>query len=150
MADFAPITIQAVDNNNVELFNFSVPYDFEVSVKQVLERAFIAGQTPATPDPFLYTLEYYGYSESAQFPGYLGYEIESIGTKANGQLQNTGQFFWELNINDVPSSDGADTTFPSPGSVVLWKYVPVPPMPHQVPGRAGVVHSRRVARLGNA
>src|SRR5262249_35614631 len=102
------------------------------------------GTDPATQALFsnlLYTLEYFGYSESAQFPGYLGYEIESI-----ANLQSNDQFFWSLLINDVPSSSGADTTYPGPGASVLWKYTPVPTAAHEAPGRAGAVHRLRRER----
>jgi hypothetical protein len=141
MGDFAPITIRAVDQHDMELFSFSVPFAFEVSVKQILERAFILGQTPAKPDPFLYTLEYFGYSESLQFPGYLGYELERI-----SGLSNDAQYFWSLWINDVASPSGAETTYPGPGSAVLWKYTPLPDNAHDQPGRSGVIHRRRAAR----
>jgi hypothetical protein len=141
MPEYAPITIRAVDNNGLELFNYEVPFEFEITVKQLMERAFVIGQTSTKPDPFLYTLEYFGYSESVQFPGYLGYEIESI-----AQFQSNDQFFWSLLINDVPSSAGADTTYPGPGATVLWKYTPVPAAAHEEPSRAGAVHKLRGAR----
>lgn len=42
-----------------------------------------AGRTAEKPDPFKFTLQHYGYSESVQFAGYLGYKIEAISDKAN-------------------------------------------------------------------
>jgi hypothetical protein len=141
MPQYAPITIRAVDDQDHELFSYAVPFEFELSVKQVMERAFVIGQTAGTADPFMYTVEYFGYSESAQFPGYLGYEIESI-----AQFQSNGQFYWSLLVNDVSSSSGADTTYPGPGATVLWKYTAVPTAAHEAPGRAGVVHKLRTAR----
>src|SRR5262245_23027587 len=141
MSEYAPITIRAVDDKGQELFNYTVPFEFELDVTEVMERAFVIGQTTGKPDPFLYTVEYFGYSESAQFPGYLGYEIESI-----ARLQSNDQFFWSLLINDVPSSSGADTTYPGPGASVLWKYTPVPAAAHEAPGRAGAVHRLRRER----
>jgi hypothetical protein len=145
MPEYAPITIRAIDDKNQELFSYTIPFEIELNVQQVMERAFVIGQTAEKPDPFLYTLEYFGYSESAQFPGYLGYEIESI-----AQLQSNDQFFWDLLVNDVPSSSGADTTYPSPGATVLWKYTALPAGAHEVPGRVGVVHKRRSARRQKA
>ncbi len=83
MPSYAPFTLQIVDETGKELFNQAVPFEWELDVKQIMERAFVLAQTTAAPDPFVYTVEYYGYSEAAQFPGYLGYEIESICGKSN-------------------------------------------------------------------
>jgi uncharacterized protein DUF4430 len=139
MPDYAPIALQIVDENGLKLIELSVPFRLEIDVKQVMEAAFVLNQTAATPDPFLYIVEYYGYSESAQFPGYLGYEIESICGKANNS-----QFYWALSINGVVSSTGADTAYPGPGSTVLWQYTPV--HPEALTARAKVVQSRRASR----
>ena len=116
MSSYAPIILRIVDENGKELFSQSVPFEWEIDVKQLMERAFILAQSAATPDPFLYTLEYYGYSEVAKFPGYLGYEIESICGKSNTQ-----KFYWELLIDGVPSQEGADSMQPQPGSTVVWQ-----------------------------
>src|SRR5690349_20245491 len=109
MLSYAPITLRAVDNNGHQLFQYSVPFSFEVSVTQVMEQAFSLAQTSSLPDPFRYTTEYYGYNESAQFPGYIGYVIESI-----GGLPTNEQFYWELLINGVSSLTSAGTTYPGP------------------------------------
>ena len=114
MPDYAPITLRAVDDKGNLLFEYVVPFEFGISAKQLLERAFVLGQAAGKADPFLYTIEYFGYSESAQFPGYLGYEIESI-----SRLPNNGQYFWDLMLDGVSSTSGADTTFPNPGGTIL-------------------------------
>src|SRR5271155_405096 len=108
MPSFSPITLRAIDSNNSQLFEYVVPFRIGITARQVLEEAFALNQTSATPDPFVFTLEYFGYSESAPFPGYLGYEIESIAGLAN----IAGKFYWDLLVNGVPSSSGADTTYP--------------------------------------
>jgi hypothetical protein len=72
MADYSPITLRAVDDKQNVLFEYVVPFEFGITAKQLLERAFVLAQTGAKADPFVYTIEYFGYSESAQFPGYLG------------------------------------------------------------------------------
>lgn len=141
MPEYPPITIRALDDKNQEVFAYTVPFQFELTVTQVMERAFVIGQAAGKADPFFYTLEYFGYSASAQFPGYLGYEIESI-----AQLQSNAQFYWELRVNDVPSSTGADTTYPGPGAVVLWRYVAVSPAASEAPSRTGAIHKLRAAR----
>jgi Domain of unknown function (DUF4430) len=141
MSDYSPITLQIVDENASKLIDLPVPFRFEIDVKQVMEAAFVLTQTAAAPDPFLYTVGYYGYSESAQFPGYLGYEIESICGKANNN-----QFYWALSINGVASSTGADTAYPGPGSTVIWQYTPIPANLEGLTARAKVVQSRRASR----
>jgi hypothetical protein len=141
MSDFSPITVSAVDNQNNQLFAYTVPFRFEMTAREALESAFMLAQTSAQPDPFVFTLEYFGYSESQQFPGYLGYEIESI-----GQFANTAAFYWDLLIDGVSSSHGADTTFPGPGSTVTWQYTAVPSPSSAVSQRASTVQSRRAQR----
>jgi hypothetical protein len=121
MSGFAPILLQVIDNHGSHLFEHSVPFTFEINARQVMEQAFVLTQTPGKPDPLLFTVEYFGYSESAQFPGYLGYAIISI-----ANLASNNQFFWDLMINNVSSQTGADTTFPAPGSTVTWRYTPIP------------------------
>ena len=138
---FSPIKLRVVDNNEKQLFEYSVPFYPGITARQVLEQAFVLGQTPGNFDPFVYTLEYFGYSEAAQFPGYLGYEVESIGGLANNK-----QFFWDLLVNDVSSFNGADTTYPNPGATVLWRYTAIPVTPDMLSSRATVIQSRRAVR----
>jgi hypothetical protein len=141
MLSFSPITLRVIDSNNNQLFEYVVPFRIGINARQVLEEAFALAQTSAAPDPFVFTIEYFGYSESTAFPGYLGYEIESI-----GGLANSGQFYWDLLVNGVPSTSGADTTYPNPGAVVLWQYTPIPAAPSALGNRAAVIQSRRTAR----
>jgi hypothetical protein len=141
MSSYAPVTLRVIDDKGQELFSQSVPFEWELDVKQIMERAFVLAQTTVMPDPFLYSVEYYGYSEAAQYPGYLGYEIESICGKYNNQ-----QFYWALLINGVLSPEGADSMQPGPGSSVVWQYTPIPTNPRQLAARTRVVHSRRAAR----
>jgi hypothetical protein len=141
MSNYAPITLQVLDEQGKELVKQSVPFESALDVREVMERAFVLSQTTATPDPFTYDLQYYGYSETAQYPGYLGYEIESICGKPNNQ-----QFYWALMINGVLSAEGADSMQPGPGSTVLWQYTPIPTSPQQLAGRTRIVHQRRAER----
>jgi Domain of unknown function (DUF4430) len=141
MAGFSPIVLRVIDAKGTVLFEYSVPFSFGMTARQVLEQAFVLGQTAAQPDPFVYSLQFFGYSESVQFPGYLGYEIESIGGPTN-----SSQFFWDLLIDGVPSSSGADTTYPNPGATVTWQYTAVPAPPAAIATRSDVLHSRRAAR----
>jgi hypothetical protein len=141
MSGYPPFTLRIVDDNGNECYRASVPFEWELDVKQIMERAFALAQTTSTPDPFVYTMEYYGYSQVAQFPGYLGYEIESICGLSNNQ-----QSYWALLINDVLSMEGADSMQPPPGSTVLWQFSPVPADPQKLAARTRMVHSRRAAR----
>jgi hypothetical protein len=141
MADYKPFTLRIVDDKGQELFSQAVPFEAELDVRGIMERAFVLSQTAALPDPFLYDLQYYGYSEAAQFPGYLGYEVESICGKPNNQ-----QFYWALSINAVLSPEGADSMQPGPGSTVLWAYTPVPANPQQLLARTREIHARRATR----
>jgi hypothetical protein len=138
----APITIEAYDNNGQQLFSYEVAFDWEINVEQLLERAFAQQQSAATPDPFTYTVAYYGYSQSADFPGYLGYELESIGS-----LSSSSDFYWSLSINDQPSPSGIDTTFPNPGSTVTFRYTPsATATSHEAGRRLKEMQPRRAAR----
>jgi hypothetical protein len=141
MADYQPFTLRIVDDQGKELFSQSVPFEAELDVRGIMERAFVISQTPAKPDPFYYDLQYYGYSQSAQFPGYLGYEVESICGKPNDQ-----QHYWALSINNTLSPEGADSMQPGPGSAVVWTYTPIPANPQQLPARTREVHERRASK----
>jgi hypothetical protein len=145
MADYSPSVLQVIDENGNQLFSQSVPYAWEIDVKQIMERAFILSQSDTNPDPLIYTLQYYGYSLAAQLPGYLGYEVESIGTSA-GAKANNSQFYWQLLIDGVPSQEGADSEQPRPGSTVMWQYTPVPQNADALSQRSRLLRERRAAR----
>jgi hypothetical protein len=144
MPAYAPFSLEILDQNTQQLFSQLVPFEFELSVTHIMERAFALAQTPQNADPFVFEVQYYGYSESAQFPVYLGYEIESL-----CNLSNSAQYYWELLINEVASQVGADLALPPPGATVTWQYTPVPANPQQLTERARAVHARR-ARRGRA
>lgn len=140
MSDFAPITLRVIDNTGTSLFQYSVPFEPQITAREVLEYAFVIAQTSPTPDPFAFTLKFYGYSESAQFPGYLGYEIESI-----NNLENNAQCYWDLLVDGTTSSSGADTTYPHPGATILWQYTPIPAPQAALSRRAALVRSSHSA-----
>ena len=116
MGNYAPITLQVLDESGQEIFAQSVPFEPEIDVRGVMERAFVLSHTSAQPDPLIYAFQYYGYSEVAQFPGCLGYEVESIFS-----MPNTQQYYWALSINGVLSPEGADSMQPGPGAMVVWQ-----------------------------
>jgi hypothetical protein len=50
MPNFDPITVRAIDNQNNKLFEYSVPFRFEITAREALENAFALGQrTPPKP-----------------------------------------------------------------------------------------------------
>ncbi len=140
MHSHSPITLRALDENNRELFRYSVPFSQGITVRQAMEHAFVQEQTPLHPDPFHFTIEYYGYSDIVGFPGYLGYEIASI----NG-LANTGEYYWDLLLNDIIVTTGADTTFPNPGSTVTWQYTAIARNSAPLSTRAALAQKRHRA-----
>jgi Domain of unknown function (DUF4430) len=142
-----PITLQVIDEKGNKLVNASVPFSIGINVQQIMDLAFVMAQSAQSPDPFLYTVEYYGYSQNPQFPVYLGYEIESIGLNQSGMKPTNGQFYWALTVNGQPSQTGADSTFPPPGSTIIWTYTPISPTPPNLPLRTKEIHLRRAARL---
>ena len=137
MPSYAPIDLSAVDDSGKVLFQYSIPFEFGLSAKQLLERAFVIAQTSSGADRFLYTVEFYGYGQSKTFPGYLGYEIESI-----AGLKNTPTLYWDLILDSVSSSSGADTTYPKPGGTVLWKYSSIPTDAAKSTARSFAVQNR--------
>jgi hypothetical protein len=110
-------TIEAIDNSGNPIFKYTVPAYKNISVRMILEVAFNRNQSSTTHDPFHFTLEYYGYSTDPSFPGYLGYELESINS-----LTTTANFYWSLAVNGAASLTGIDTTFPNPGSTITLTY----------------------------
>jgi len=137
-----PIIIEAYDDDDNKIFSYAVDFDWEINVEQLLERAFAEQQSAENPDPFTYTVEYYGYSQSAAFPGYLGYELESI----NG-FNTASDFYWSLSVNGQTSPSGIDTTFPNPGSTVTFRYTATGAATrHEVGSRLKVIQERRAVR----
>lgn len=141
------IVLRAVDDKGNVLFEYGVPFAVGRTVKQFMEEAFVLNQeAQPNADPFLYILEYYGYSEAPQFPGYLGYEVEGIGLKSTGILPSNDQYYWELKINDQPANAGADSLCPGPDSIVVWEYKDISASATRVPARTELIRARRLAR----
>jgi hypothetical protein len=141
MADFDPIKLEIIDENAKHLLDSAVPFRFGITARKVLESAFLLAQTPTLPDPIVFTLGFFGYSEAAACPGYLGYEIETLCNRPSN-----AQFYWELSLNGVASMVGSDSACPSPGGTVTWRYKAVPVAPKAAKTQAAVMHSRRAGR----
>jgi hypothetical protein len=140
----SPITIEAYDNTGSKIFSYQVEFSWEINVEEILERAFAANQTASKADPFTYTVGYFGYSQTAAFPGYLGYEVESINSFASN-----ASFYWNLAVNGINSSTGIDTTFPNPGATVTLRYTAIDaPTTPAASSRTKAIQERRASREG--
>jgi len=120
-----PVKVQIQDGTSTPpktLYEYEVPFEWEMDALDLLERAFAFNQTAQSADPFIFTLRYYGYSRNAQFPGYLGYEIENFSDPRTGKPFPTDKHFWELLVDGQIATVGADTMRPEPGSTVTWSY----------------------------
>jgi len=110
-----------MDNITLQIADFSitvaVPYLGPINAHSLLDQGFVQLQTSTNADPFLYTVEYFGYSQSGF--GYLGYELESINSEKNG----TNDYYWSLAINGAAASVGMDSVWLNPGDVASWTYV---------------------------
>jgi hypothetical protein len=142
MPSFAPFTLRVVDANGNQIFTQTVPFEFELTVTQIMERAFVLSQTAANHDPLPFQLQYYGYSEDPQFPGYLGYEVESLCNIAS----NPANGYWELLIDQQVSNEGADSMRPRAGAEILWQFVPAARGGEPRSARGRVIHERRAQR----
>jgi Domain of unknown function (DUF4430) len=105
----------------------------------MLEHTFVESQTSISPEPFRFNLEYFGFSKTDAFHGYLGYELESI-----GELHSGPSAYWSLSLNGRPSDHGIDSTYPGPGDRVTFQYVATAGTGRTA--RETVIASRRAAR----
>ena len=140
----APVDLSIIDADGGAIFSCSVPFERGMSGRGVLEQAFVESQSATKADPFAVTFAFYGYSQSAQYPGYLGYEVESFGGDSKNMLPTNDQFYWELFIDGQVATVGADLTRPNPGGSIRWTYVAVDASPGPSP-RAALHAQRRAA-----
>jgi Domain of unknown function (DUF4430) len=113
----------------------------QINARQLLEETFVQLQTADAPDPFLYDIEYYGYSQGGF--GYLGYEIEAIAGYENGVNDN----FWVLYVNGVAASVGIDSYMVQPKDRLTLLYQNFSAVAKTPAGeRLQHVHERRTSR----
>lgn len=113
-------------DNGPTLFNDAVtlPGNARTSLREILELAYNQTETAADPHPFRVYLEYFGYSQTAQYPSlYLGYEIEQIDTYKVGNQPDGGYYYWEIKVDDVETDTGIDMTYPAANSSISLTYV---------------------------
>lgn len=143
MSGLGNIHVEALDLNGASIFKYDAPPGSGVTARELLEASFVGLQRTDLRDPFVFTLEFFGYSTDPQFPGYLGYEVESIGRPGGTPLSNSTENYWELLMNGQQATEGADALRPLPGSRVTWQFTS---MQSQLAGssvRAKLVKARR-------
>jgi hypothetical protein len=126
----------AIDNNI--LATQAVNLQTEMNVRELMEATFVLLQTAQNPDPFKFTLEYYGYDYFQGVTNYLGYFIVSIGTYAS-----TANGYWDLYVNGQASTVGIDTYLVQPNDKIELKWITTPPTPTTMAARMHQAKARR-------
>jgi hypothetical protein len=117
----------------------------ELTVRELIEAAFVQLQTAAQPDPFVFTIDYYGFDYFQGDTSYLGYFIVSIGTKGGQTYASGANSYWELPVNNTPSDVGMDSRLVKPNDQVRLEWYTPPPAADAkgIGGRVQNVRSRR-------
>lgn len=110
----------------------------EVTARELIEAAFVQLQTDASPDPFKFTIDYFGYDHFQGVSSYLGYFIVSINQYASG-LNN----YWDLFVNNNPSPLGMDSYLVQPNDLIELKWMPSTAAAKGVGARIQAVRMRR-------
>jgi hypothetical protein len=145
MKTLAGVTFKIQDERGKVIFTKDVPFEFEMNVIQLMERAFVLAQTVKTPDPFQYTLQYYGYSKTPGFPGYLGYEIEQVNGLPPVDAQS--DYYWALWIDNQLCLEGAGTIRPDFGSTVSLRYTKIKGGAANLPARTSAILARKARHV---
>ncbi len=113
----------------------------EVTARELVEAAFIQLQTDQNPDPFKFTIDYFGYDHYQGVTSYLGYFIVSI----NQFVIDTNNY-WDLYVNGKPSQVGMDSYLVQPNDQIELKWITVSRNMVGVATRVQRVHARRAAK----
>ena len=139
------ITLKLVNKISQPALNLSytVPFTLECTVLRILEKAYVNAQKPDLHlhHPFQYMLEYFGYNQSSAFPGFLGYELDSINGVAGDKSH-----YWKLTVNSVAASTGVSECYPNPGATVELTYTAAPDSGHEPGTRAHAIQKIRKHR----
>jgi hypothetical protein len=117
----------------------------ELTVRELIEAAFVQLQTAAQPDPFVFTIDYYGFDYFQGDASYLGYFIVSIGIKGGQTYASTANSYWELLVNNTPSNLGMDSRLVKANDQVRLEWYTPPPATAAkgIGGRVQNVRTRR-------
>jgi hypothetical protein len=94
----------------------------ELTVRELIEAAFVQLQTAAQPDPFIFTIDYFGFDYFQGDTSYLGYFIVSIGEKGGQTYASSAASYWELLVNGTPSDLGMDSRLVKPNDQVRLEW----------------------------
>ena len=130
----------AIDNNILPTLSLDLPAEF--TARDLVEAAFIKLQTDQKPDPFKFTIDYFGYDHYQGVNSYLGYFVVSIDQYVTGASN-----YWDLYVNGKASAVGMDSYLVQPNDVVELKWIAVPAGPTSgVAAKVQRVQERRVAQ----
>src|SRR5258708_36993377 len=73
----------------------------EVTARELVEATFIQLQTDKNPDPFKFTIDYFGYDHYQGVTSYLGYFNVSV-----NQFVTDANNYWDLYVDGKPSQVG--------------------------------------------
>ena len=113
----------------------------ELTARELVEATFVQLQTNQHPDPFNFTIGYFGYDHYQGVTSYLGYFIVSI-----NQFVTGANNYWDLYINGNPSQIGMDSYLVQPNDQVELKWITVPPSAQGVAAQVQRVQARRATR----
>jgi hypothetical protein len=113
----------------------------EMTARELIEAAFVQLQTDQNPDPFKFTIDYFGYDHYQGITSYLGYFIVSINQYVTGANN-----YWDLYVNGNPSQVGMDSYLVQPNDQVALKWIAVGPGAQGVAAHVQRVHTRRQSR----
>jgi hypothetical protein len=113
----------------------------EVTARELVEATFVQLQTNHNPDPFKFTIDYFGYDHYQGVTSYLGYFIVSINQFVTGASN-----YWDLYVNGSPSQVGIDSYLVQPNDKIELKWLSVPPNAQGVAAQVQRVQARRVTR----
>jgi hypothetical protein len=126
----------AIDNI---LTSQTIALQCELTARELVERTFVQLQTDQTPDPFKFTVDYFGYDHYQGVTSYLGYFIVSIDKFVSGPAA-----YWDLYVNGTPSQVGMDSYLVQPNDNVELKWISVPTTTQGVGARVQRAQSRRL------
>lgn len=113
----------------------------EITARELVERTFVQLQTDQTPDPFKFTIDYFGYDHYQGVTSYLGYFIVSVDKYVSGPAA-----YWDLYVNGKASQVGMDSYLVQPNDDIELKWISIPTDSQGVGGRVQRVQARRSSR----
>jgi uncharacterized protein DUF4430 len=119
----------------------AVALQAELTARELVEAVFVQLQTDQNPDPFKFTISYYGYDHYQGVTSYLGYFIVSINQYVTGATN-----YWDLYVNGKASMVGMDSYLVQPNDQIELKWITVPASGQGVAARVQRVQARRAQK----